>query len=215
VTLIRLLPLVSLLLVALGGLGAAAAQPAGQSAARQAVAREPRPATPQPRPHGSRVAVDRARLGVDDGDTVTIDWTKDDKETVRLLGIDTPETRHPEHDLPYGQPFGEEARAFARGVFAAATRVELLRAATLDPFGRTLGYVFVNGRNYSVLAIQARLAAETIGQYGDNGLPAQAAEVAAAARTQGPLAFEPPHLFRARMRELTTWLKSQGLYPPP
>jgi endonuclease YncB( thermonuclease family) len=160
--------------------------------------------------HGQRVEVDLARVAVDDGDTVVIHWPGDDSETVRLLGIDTPETQHPEHGLPYGQTYGPEARAFARGAFATATRCELLRAATLDPFGRTLGYVFLNGRNYSVLVVAARLAAESVSFYGDNGLPREAAEVAAAAKTAGPPPFEPPHLFRARMRELSRWLAEHG-----
>jgi endonuclease YncB( thermonuclease family) len=173
---------------------------------------EPRPAPkPQPRPHAMRVPVDPARVQVDDGDTVLIRWSKDDVETVRILGIDTPETRHVEHDLPYAQPFGPEARAFGRGAFAAANEVQLLRSPTLDPYGRTLGYVFVNGRNYSVLVVQARLSAETVTFYGDNGLPAEAADVVAAAKTAGPLPFEPPHAFRGRMRELSRWMKEKGL----
>jgi endonuclease YncB( thermonuclease family) len=158
-----------------------------------------------------RVPVDPARILVDDGDTVVVRWSKDDLETVRILGIDTPETRHLEHDLPYAQPFGPDARGFALGAFAAATQVTLLRAGTLDPYGRTLGYLFLNGRNYSVLVVQARLAGESVSFYGDNGLPREAAEVVAAAKAAGPLPFEPPHLFRARMRELSQWMREKGL----
>ncbi len=44
------------------------------------------------------------------------------REIVRILGIDTPEMRRLEHNLPYDQPFGPEAKAFAQGAFAAATR---------------------------------------------------------------------------------------------
>ena len=40
-----------------------------------------------------------------------------------------------------------------------------------------------------------------------------AAEVVAAAKSAPPMAFEPPHQYRARMRTLTESLKSQGLYP--
>jgi endonuclease YncB( thermonuclease family) len=178
----------------------------------QAQAAAPRPeAKPQPRPHSTRVAVDPARIVVDDGDTVVVRWSRDDLETVRILGIDAPETRHVQHDIPYAQPFGPEARAFAQGAFAAATTVELRRAGTLDPYGRTLGYLFLNGRNYSVLAVQARLAAESVTFYGDNGLPREAAEVLAAAKAAGPLPFEPPHAFRARMRDVSRWMKEQGL----
>jgi micrococcal nuclease len=181
-------------------------QPAGPRSA------EPRPqASPQPRRYGVRVAVDPARVVVDDGDTVVIRWPGEEAETVRVLGIDTPETRHLEHNLPYAQPFGPEARGFAQGAFAAATQVELLRAATLDPYGRSLAYLFINGRNYSVLVIRARYSGETVSFYGDNGLPREAAEVVAAAREAGPLPFEPPHVFRARMRELVKWMKEHGV----
>jgi micrococcal nuclease len=173
---------------------------------------QPRPEPKlQPRPHSTRVPVDPARVQVDDGDTVVIHWSKDDTETVRILGIDTPETRHLAHDLPYAQPFGPEARGFAQGAFAVATEVQLLRSRTLDPYGRTLGYLFLDGKNYSVLVVGARLSGETVTFYGDNGLPTEAAEVLAAAKSAGPLPFEPPHLFRTRMRELSKWMKERGL----
>ncbi len=179
----------------------------GQPAARRS---EPKPQT---RTNTTRVSVDPARVLVDDGDTVVIQWPGDDVETVRILGIDAPETRHVEHDIPYAQPFGPEARAFAQGAFATAATVELLRARTLDPYGRTLGYLFLNGRNYSVLVVKARLAAESVTFYGDNGLPREAAAVLAAAKSAGPLPFEPPHVFRARMRDVAKWMKEKGLEP--
>jgi micrococcal nuclease len=198
-------------------LAAALAPPAAlaQATARRPAAQregEPRPdPKPQTRPHSMRVPVDPVLVQVDDGDTVVIRWSPGDLETVRVLGIDTPETRHLEHDLPYAQAFGPEARAFARGAFATATQVELLRSRTLDPYGRTLGYLFLNGRNYSVLVVKARLAAESVTFYGDNGLPREAAEVLAAAKSAGPLPFEPPHAFRARMRDVSRWMKEKGL----
>ena len=174
----------------------------------------PRPARttpePQPRTHGARIEVAPDLVWVNDGDTISIRWTKSDIEIVRVLGIDTPETGDPEHDIPHAQEFGAEARSFAEGAFATARRVELLRAATLDPYKRTLGYVFLNGQNYSVLVVRARLAEETISRYGDNGLPAEAADVAAAAKKAGPLPFESPTFFRARMRRLVEWMRREG-----
>jgi endonuclease YncB( thermonuclease family) len=173
----------------------------------------PTPPVPQARAHDARVAVDPARVEVDDGDTVVIRWGAADAEQIRILGIDTPETRHVPHDIPYDQPFGQEAQAFARGAFAAAQRIELRRSATLDPFGRSLGYLWIDGRNYSVMVIGARLAEESVTRYGDNGLPQEAAEVLAAAKAAGPLPFEPPATFRARMREVSRWMKEKGIYP--
>jgi len=152
-------------------------------------------------------------ITVEDGDGVVINWGGGQTEIIRILGIDTPEIRRLEHNLPFDQPFGPEAKAFAQGAFAAAGEIELLRCPTLDPYDRTLAYLFINGRNYSVMAIKARFSSETVGHYGDNGLPKEAAEVVAAAKDIGPLPFEPPHQFRARMRDLTTWMKQHGEYP--
>jgi micrococcal nuclease len=184
--------------------------------AQQAQPKEQAPAAkPQPRLHGQRVKVDPAAIKVEDGDGVIIRWGDKDEEIVRILGIDTPEVRRLEHNLPYDQPFGLEAKAFGQGAFAAAGDVELLRSSTLDPYGRTLAYLFINGRNYSVLVIKAKFSAETVSYYGDNGLPREAAEVMAAAKELGstPLPFEPPHQYRARMRALTTALKQSGQFP--
>ncbi len=173
--------------------------PATQRAGPRQPAERP-PAKAQPRVHGERVKVDASAITVEDGDGIIIRWNDRDAEIIRILGIDTPEVRRLEHNLPYDQPFGPEARAFAQGAFSAATEVELLRAPTLDPYGRTLAYVFINGRNYSVLAIKAGYTTETVSHYGDNGLPGESAEVVAAAKAGPPLPFEPPHQYRARMR---------------
>lgn len=133
-----------------------------------------------------RVAVTPGHLRVMDGDTAEIRWSAADLETVRVLGIDTPEL------VPRGSrewsrldPRGAEARGFARGAFAAASRVELLRCDRRDRYRRTLGYFFIDGRNYSVLALEAGMARETISRYGDNGLPVEAREVLKAARRSG------------------------------
>ena len=215
----RTLPLIPLVALALGcalSIPSAWSQTPPPAPGTTPAARSGEPATrpaptPQRRPHGTKVTVDPARVTVDDGDTAIIRWSESEAETVRFLGIDTPETRHPQHDLPYAQPFGPEARAFGQGAFAAAERIELLRSATLDPFRRTLGYFFLNGRNYSVLVVRARLAEESVTRYGDNGLPAPAAEVMAAAKEAGPLPFESPGDFRRRMRDVSRWMKSRAM----
>src|SRR5687768_5304561 len=73
---------------------------------------EPRPSPkPQPRPHASRVTVDPRTIDMDDVDNVVIRWLGEEPEKVRILGIDTPETRHLEHDIPKAQEMGDEAAA--------------------------------------------------------------------------------------------------------
>lgn len=183
----------------------------GAGGSRQSAQNEQRrERKPQPRPSQTRVEVPADRVSAGDGDTIEIEWGKGDVETVRILGIDTPETQNPEHNLPYGQAFGEEARGFAKGAMAAATKIEVLRTPELDPYGRTLGYVFVNGMNYSVLVVRAGLAAETVSHYGDNGFPKEAAEVLAAAKAAGPVPFEAPHLYRQRMRAVSEARRGGG-----
>jgi endonuclease YncB( thermonuclease family) len=168
----------------------------------------------QTRPAKTRVDVKVESVRVQDGDTVLLDWGNGDLETVRILGIDTPETANIEHNLPYDQPFGREAAGFARGAFATATAVQLLRADQMDPYGRSLGYLFINGKNYSELVVRARLAAESVTHFGDNGFPAEAQAVVEAAKAAGPLPFEPPHEFRRRMRDVTEHLRATGALPP-
>jgi len=167
----------------------------------------------QPRKHSVRVPVDPQKVEIDDGDTVFIHWGPHDREDIRVLGIDSPETQHLPHNIPFPQPFGDEARGFASGAFATATSIVLLRAATLDPYGRTLGYLFINGKNYSVLIVAARLAEESVTHFGDNGFPQEAAAVLKAAHDAGPLPFESPATYRQRMRGVSDWMKAHGAYP--
>ena len=159
------------------------------------------PSTTVRRPYGVRVVVDPATVWVDDGDTIRITWPDAPRETVRLLGIDAPEVRHRRGGLLEGQPHGVEALEFARRLILGARRLELLRAHTLDRYNRTLGYVFVDGANFSALAVENHMAESTLDRYGDNGFPREAAEIRSAARRAGPPPFESPAVFRARERE--------------
>lgn len=74
-----------------------------------------------------------------DGDTidVVIDGTG---ERVRLIGIDTPETKRP--DTPV-ECYGPEATAFMEVLLPAGTPVRIERdVVNRDDFGRLLGYVY-------------------------------------------------------------------------
>ncbi len=94
----------------------------------------------------ARSRLQPARIGpvtvsrVIDGDTLVLDTG----EKVRLIGIDTPETIHPE--LPV-QRFGEEARDFLKKqVEGRSCVLELEEENQRDKYGRLLAYVFVADR---------------------------------------------------------------------
>ena len=114
------------------------------------------------------------------------------RETVRILGIDAPEVRHKNDPIPEDQPHGPESLAFARSRILGASRLELVRASHRDRFGRTLGYLFVDGVNYSVLAIENHMAESTIDRFGDSGFPREAAEVARPRTGRGRRRSNPP-----------------------
>lgn len=74
-----------------------------------------------------------------DGDTVVVRVGRVD-EHVRLIGVDTPETKHPSKPV---ECFGREASAFTRAVLPPGTVVRLERdVEERDHYGRLLAYVW-------------------------------------------------------------------------
>jgi len=71
-----------------------------------------------------------------DGDTIVLE----NGEKVRLIGVDTPETKHPSKPIEY---YGKEASAFTRRMCEGKrVRLEYDWEKT-DRYGRILAYVFV------------------------------------------------------------------------
>jgi len=74
-----------------------------------------------------------------DGDTVDIDFDGD-LERVRLIGIDTPETKKPNTPI---ECFGPEASDFTHSLLPEGTPVQVVRdVEARDDYGRLLGYVY-------------------------------------------------------------------------
>ncbi|MGE0192788.1 MAG: thermonuclease family protein [Planctomycetota bacterium] len=168
------------------------------------------PACAGDRPSSEVIPLQRIR--VDDGDSIRI-VGPGGEEDVRLLGIDCPEIQHLQHDLPFDQPFGREAKAFLEGCLAMGRTAVLKRSGQLDAFGRTLAYLVVDERNLSVLLLAAGRAVETVTRYGDNGMPAEAAACLKAAASAPPLPFEDPREFRRRQKAIAERMKAEGTYP--
>jgi micrococcal nuclease len=75
-----------------------------------------------------------------DGDTVTLD-VAGNTETVRLVGIDTPETVHPTKPV---ECFGPQASAFLTRLLPPGTQVRIQRdMQARDSYGRLLLYLFL------------------------------------------------------------------------
>lgn len=74
-----------------------------------------------------------------DGDTVVVD-IGDSRETVRLIGIDTPETVKPDSPV---ECFGPEASAFTKHLLPEGTAVRVERdVEARDDYGRLLVYLY-------------------------------------------------------------------------
>jgi micrococcal nuclease len=80
-----------------------------------------------------------------DGDTIVVAFPDGHTDTVRILGIDTPETHHPRKPV---QCFGPEAAAYTAARLTGRV-VELeTDVERRDVYGRLLAYVSVDGRSY-------------------------------------------------------------------
>lgn len=96
--------------------------------------------------------IDATVLSVTDGDTVRVRTTAGANEPVRLIGIDTPETRDPRRPV---ECFGREAAAQTATLLSPGTRVRLeLDVEVRDRYGRLLAYVW---RLDDALFVNARL----------------------------------------------------------
>ena len=93
-------------------------------------------------------------LRIIDGDTVEI---RDTGERIRLENIDTPETGSRARCAAERQA-GEQATAEARRLVGQADRISVRRSGRTDQYGRTIGWISVDGRDLGALLIDAGLA---------------------------------------------------------
>src|SRR5215510_6696699 len=81
-----------------------------------------------------------------DGDTIVVQFRDGARDTVRLLGVDTPETHHPTKPV---QCYGPEAEAYTRSRLAGREVTLERDAEARDKYGRLLAYVIVDGARYN------------------------------------------------------------------
>jgi micrococcal nuclease len=86
-----------------------------------------------------------------DGDTIVFT----PQATVRLIGVDTPETVQPERPV---EPWGPEASEFTRAFLARGTARLSFDRERFDRYGRHLAYVWVDGQMLNEELLRAGLA---------------------------------------------------------
>jgi len=90
---------------------------------------------------------------VTDGDTITV--TQNSFETkIRLVGIDAPEKSRKKHEP--GQPFSQASTKYLASL-VLNKYVDIVSYGT-DRYGRTLGVVYVDGKNVNLELVKAGLA---------------------------------------------------------
>ncbi|MFC6965104.1 thermonuclease family protein [Halocatena marina] len=107
-----------------------------------------------------------------DGDTVEVEFSNGDVDTIRLVGVDTPETIASNEDpSEYGIPdtvhgrdwllnWGEKAKQFARDELIG-THVRVVTDPKLDTrgsYGRLLAYIYDDGVNFNRELLERGLA---------------------------------------------------------
>jgi micrococcal nuclease len=89
-----------------------------------------------------------------DGDTIHV-LIDNKKETVRLVLVDTPETKHPTKPI---EPFGPEASQFTKDLLAGKQVKLVPDVSVRDRYGRLLMYVWVDDRMVNELLLEKGLA---------------------------------------------------------
>lgn len=99
---------------------------------------------------------DKAKVvNVVDGDTIDVAFENGNQERVRLILVDTPETKHPRLGE---QPFGKEATIFTEEWLEGKEVLLEYDVSERDRYGRVLAYIWVDGINFNRLLIEEGLA---------------------------------------------------------
>ena len=86
-----------------------------------------------------------------DGDTIVVEFADHSTDTVRLLGIDTPETKHPVQGV---ECYGPEASAFTtEHLLGRFVRLES-DVVKRDVYDRRLAYISVRGHRFNDVLVQ-------------------------------------------------------------
>mgnify|MGYP001336258663 CR=1 FL=1 len=85
-------------------------------------------------------------VSVTDGDTIRVEFANGHQESIRLIGVDTPETHHP--TKPVGC-FGPEASNFTKANLDQKDISLEYDVERQDKYKRTLAYVYLNDERFN------------------------------------------------------------------
>jgi endonuclease YncB( thermonuclease family) len=142
--------------------------------------------------HEHALYLDIRRVEFDDGDTFYLDG-----KPIRILGIDTPETKSPSVGIMEDQPYGPAAADSTRAWMTSATLLEWVPDG-YGYYGRQLAHVLVDGELLAVKLLEMGLAYENVSYFGDNGFPDLADQILQASLTAPTPPFEPPYRWRKK-----------------
>lgn len=86
-----------------------------------------------------------------DGDTIEISPAVDSNYEVRLIGVDTPETKDPEEGI---EPYGPEASTFATDELSGQSVDLEFGVEREDQYGRLLAYVYVGREMFNEILLE-------------------------------------------------------------
>lgn len=89
-----------------------------------------------------------------DGDTIKVTY-KGKKETIRMILVDTPETKDPKQCV---QLFGKEASDFTKKSLQGKNVKVELGVQTRDQYGRILAYIYLNDTMFNKTLLEKGLA---------------------------------------------------------
>ncbi|MDR2795066.1 MAG: thermonuclease family protein [Holosporaceae bacterium] len=103
----------------------------------------------------SNASISYKVLRVVDGDTIVIDFNGKEAK-VRLIGVDTPESVHP--DPEKNTPFGKIATKYTEDNLVGKNVMLEQDITERDRYGRLLAYVWIGGKMYNEQLVEAGYA---------------------------------------------------------
>lgn len=97
------------------------------------------------------IAEESEVIRVVDGDTFVIKYNGKE-EKVRLIGVDTPESVHPNEEK--NTQFGEEVSNFSKKMLTGKKVAIELDVEHRDKYGRLLAYVYLDGQMYNKILLE-------------------------------------------------------------